>query len=106
MRIIDIQVSKSRDYESYKIIENRLLKYKTDFLCSDCYSVYESQIVASQHIQSKAETSLVESKNSSFRDNLARLNRKTKKYSKSIDMLELSVFLLAFFKNFHNINFF
>jgi IS1 family transposase len=42
----------------------------------------------------KSETCLVESKNSSLRDNLARLNRRTKKHSKSEEMLRLSVSLL------------
>jgi insertion element IS1 protein InsB len=35
----------------------------------------------------KAETHLIESSNSSIRDNLARFNRKTKRYSKCWDML-------------------
>ena len=43
----------------------------------------------------KAETSLVEAKNSSLRDMLARFNRKTKRYSKSITMMHYSVLLWA-----------
>lgn len=48
---------------------------------------------AQKHIVSKAETCLVEAKNSSLRDMLARLNRRTKRYSKSITMLRYSVWL-------------
>ena len=47
-----------------------------------------------QHVVSKSETCLVESYNSVLRYYLARLHRKTKCYSKSIQMLELSIALL------------
>ena len=43
----------------------------------------------------KAETALVESSNSSLRDMLARLNRRTKRFSKSKEMLQLT--LIMFF---------
>lgn len=46
-----------------------------------------------RHIVTKSETCLVEAKNSSLRDMLARLNRRTKRYSKSIRMLRYSVWL-------------
>jgi insertion element IS1 protein InsB len=46
-----------------------------------------------KHIVSKAETCLVEAKNSSLRDMLARLNRKSKRFSKSLRMLRYSVWL-------------
>ena len=46
-----------------------------------------------KHVVTKAETCLVEAKNSSLRDMLARLNRRTKRYSKSIAMLRYSVWL-------------
>ena len=46
-----------------------------------------------RHVVTKAETCLVEAKNSSLRDMLARLNRRTKRYSKSIAMLRYSVWL-------------
>ena len=42
----------------------------------------------------KSETHLIESSNSSIRDNLARFNRKTKRYSKSLEMLKISLDLL------------
>ena len=46
------------------------------------------------HIASKSETSLIESINSLIRNYLARFNRKTKKYSKSKEMIEYSLYLL------------
>jgi IS1 family transposase len=44
-----------------------------------------------RHVLSKSETCLVEAKNSSLRDMLARLNRRTKRYSKSLRMLRYTV---------------
>ena len=63
-------------------------------LCTDYYLVYQKHSIAKEHIQTKAETSLVEAKNSSIRDNLARFNRKTKRVSKTIEMAKLSILML------------
>ncbi len=49
--------------------------------------------IAQIHIQSKSETCLVEAFNSSLRDMLARLNRRTKRISKSLEMLRLTLVL-------------
>jgi insertion element IS1 protein InsB len=46
------------------------------------------------HTMTKTQTHLIESSNSSIRDNLARFNRKTKRYSKSIEMLRIAIDLL------------
>jgi insertion element IS1 protein InsB len=50
--------------------------------------------IDTRHVVSKAETCLVESYNSVLRYYLARLQRKTKCYSKSLEMLRLSVLLV------------
>jgi insertion element IS1 protein InsB len=42
----------------------------------------------------KSETALVESKNSLIRHYLARFNRKTKRYSKALDMITNSILIL------------
>lgn len=78
----------------------RLENYNINYTCADDCDVYSKYLISKYHVISKAETCLVEAKNSSYRDNLARLNRKTKKYSKSIVMLELSIYILIFFKTF------
>ncbi|MCD8411757.1 IS1 family transposase, partial [Tenacibaculum finnmarkense] len=52
-----------------------------------------------KHVQSKAETFTVEGYNSLFRHFLARMRRKSKCYSKSIKMLELSMLLLMHYRN-------
>ena len=44
----------------------------------------------------KSEKHLIESSNSSIRDNLARFNRKTKRYSKSLEMLKITLDLFLY----------
>ncbi|MDY0387018.1 MAG: IS1 family transposase, partial [Methanolobus sp.] len=51
------------------------------------------------HTRSKAETYTVEGYNSIFRHFLARLRRKTKCYSKSLEMLKYYVLLLMKYRN-------
>lgn len=70
-------------------------KYKITYLCTDKYKAYCYYKLADHHIQSKSETCLVESKNASLRDNLSRLNRRTKRFSKCLEMLRLT--LIMFF---------
>jgi len=65
----------------------------------DGNSCYESALkgnkVIDRHVISKRETHLIESSNSSIRDNLGRLNRRGKRFSKSWCMLDAT--LLLFF---------
>ena len=68
---------------------------KIRYLCTDEYKAYCSYKLAKHHIRNKSETCLVESLNSSMRDMLARLNRRTKRFSKSLEMLRLT--LIMFF---------
>ena len=74
-----------------KIDENNL-----KIVCTDGNFSYEKELSIDAnitHVVSKSETCLVESYNSVLRYYLARLHRKTKCYSKSIQMLELSIAL-------------
>jgi len=63
--------------------------FATDHWRSD-----EEFIPPEQHCQSKCETYTVESYNSRIRHYLARFKRKTKCYSKSEEMIEISLNLL------------
>ena len=72
--------------------------YKIEISCSDYYDVYEKYKIADKHYNTKKETALVESFNSLLRHYLARFNRKTKRYSKAIDMIYSSI-LMLFNKN-------
>ena len=68
-------------------------------ITSDYWKAYESIVPKYKHIQSKAETFTVEGYNSLFRHFLARMRRKSKCYSKSKYMLELSMLLLMHERN-------
>ena len=73
--------------------------YKAEWICTDHWKVYAKFLPEFKHIQSKAETYTVEGYNSLIRHSLARMNRKTKCYSKSREMLEIS---LKLFMNYRN----
>ena len=68
-------------------------------ITSDYWKPYEHIIPAEKHIQSKAETFTVEGYNSLFRHFLARMRRKSKCYSKKLEMLKISILLLMHFRN-------
>jgi IS1 family transposase len=59
---------------------------------NSCYKLaFERNGVTGPHTQTKAETHLIEASNSSIRDNLARFNRRSKRFSKSWDMLQITL---------------
>ena len=60
--------------------------------CTDYYS-YTVIFPKKAHLQSKKGTQTIESHNGRLRHYLARLRRKTKCYSKSLEMLEASLIL-------------
>ncbi len=95
-QIIDIIVSKTRDKSVYIEMAERLQEkgYNIHILCTDGYEAYRHYKLAKRHVISKAETSLVESKNSLIRLNLARFNRKIRRFSKAFDMILYSLLLL------------
>ena len=68
-------------------------------IASDYWKAYESIVPKERHIQSKAETFTVEGYNSLFRHFLARMRRKSKCYSKKVEMLRLSILLLMHYRN-------
>lgn len=70
--------------------------YTIKILCTDAYEAYRHYKLAKRHVISKAETCLVESKNSLIRLNLARFNRKTRRFSKAFDMIFYSLLLLFY----------
>ena len=67
---------------------------------NSCYDVAFKRFgVSEPHTMTKSQTHLIESSNSSIRDNLARFNRKTKRFTKSLDMLVITLDLF-FHKHF------
>ena len=92
-------MTQSRKFWAYLPLATRLAeRYDIDISTSDYYAVYGQYKISKRHIITKKETALVESKNSLIRHYLARFNRKTKRYSKAIDMIENSI-LMLFNKN-------
>lgn len=68
---------------------------------NSCYRLaFERHGVAEPHKQTKAETHLIESSNASFRDLLARFNRRTKRASKTRQMLEITLDIFLARKRF------
>ncbi len=66
---------------------------------TDYWRAYAEFLPPKIHTRSKAETYTVEGYNSIFRHFLARLMRKSKCYTKSIEMLKYSVLLLMKYRN-------
>ena len=77
-------------YELAKAAVGRIGAIFTD--ANSCYHLAFERIKASEpHRQTKAQTHLIESSNASFRDMLARFNRKTKRASKTLEMLQITL---------------
>ena len=70
-----------------------------EYIASDYWAPYEHIIPKEKHIQTKAETFTVEGYNSLFRHFLARMRRRSKCYSKKVEMLKLSILLLMHHRN-------
>ncbi|MCF6367061.1 MAG: hypothetical protein L3J35_12800 [Bacteroidales bacterium] len=78
---------------------DKIKNNKMEIITSDYWKAHEVIVPKAKHIQSKAETFTVEGYNSLFRHYLARMRRKSKCYSKSKQMLELSMLLLMHKRN-------
>ncbi len=64
-QIVEFKVTWSKGLEVYQALAKGLRqKYKIQIACSDYFSVYEKDLVSKIHVQTKAETSLVECFNS------------------------------------------
>lgn len=59
---------------------------------NSCYALaFERYGVPEPHTQTKAQTHLIESSNASIRDMLARFNRRSKRISKTLQMLQITL---------------
>ena len=84
----------TREAKTGKKVWNKGNKLSAGKIMTDYWKAYTNFLPEYNHIQSKAETYIVEGYNSFFRHFLARMRRKTKCYSKCKIMLEYSVRLL------------
>ena len=77
-------------YRLVKRLRPNIAHIYTD--ANSCYDVAFSRMKISEpHTMTKAETHLIESSNSSIRDNMTRFNRRSKRFSKSKDMLRIAL---------------
>ena len=97
-KFIDFQVG-SRAAATGKILWQRIQKSAAGIVATDHLAAYECFVPEEIHVQSKAETFTVEGYNSLLRHFLARFRRKTKCYSKSVEMLKTSIKLLMLKRN-------
>lgn len=82
---------------TFKQLWLRIKAWNSYFYVTDGYPVYPCFINQEDHIVSKTYMTRVEGENSRLRHYLARLKRKTFCYSKSVEMLELSIRLLVYY---------
>lgn len=87
----------------YRRVKQRVPNIATIYTdANSCYRLaFQRHGIPEPHVETKAQTHLIEASNSSIRDNLARFNRRSKRYSKSLEMLDYS---LTLFFNRHLIN--
>lgn len=88
-----------RNTATFKQLYSKLIQSHIGVFCSDYWKAYAQIIPSNQHVQSKAQTFTVEGYNSRIRHYLARFKRKTKCYSKSVQMIEYSLKLLFLYLN-------
>ena len=83
-----------RSSETFKVLWQIISCWNSYFYVTDGYPVYPCFISDEDHIVSKTYMTRVEGENSRFRHYLARLHRQTFCYSKSEEMLKLSIRLV------------
>jgi IS1 family transposase len=93
-RIICYEIGNKGVRSARKIYEKaKAIVGKISHIYSDANSCYKAAFknISEPHTMTKKETHLIESSNSSIRDNLARFNRRTKRFSKSLEMLDITL---------------
>jgi len=86
-------VTGRRDTKTGQRLWDKIKQFTDDttVLVTDWWKSYTKFLPKEQHYQGKDETYTIEGYNGNFRDDLRRLTRKTKAYSKSQDMLNASL---------------
>jgi IS1 family transposase len=87
----------TRSSETFAFLWAMIRNWACYFWVSDSYCVYPKFINPEDHIVSKPYMTRVEGENTRLRHYLARLHRKTLCYSKSKEMLQISISLLLFY---------
>ena len=91
-RLIAFEVG-DRSSRTLRRLYGRLKAYRIGAFCSDKYLAYREILPWDKLTQSKAQTYTVESFNANVRHYVARFRRKNRAYSKSLQMIRLSLIL-------------
>lgn len=92
-----------RSAETFKRLWKIVKCWHCYFYVTDGYKVYPCFIEDVDHIVSKTYMTRVEGENTRLRHYLARLHRKTLCYSKSVEMLKLSIRLLLHYLKYGSV---
>ena len=77
-------------YRKVKRLRPNISHIYTD--ANSCYDIaFRRMKIPEPHTMTKAQTHLIESSNSSIRDNLTRFNRRSKRFSKSLEFLRIAL---------------
>ena len=87
-----------RNKRTLEKLKVRLLSLNVKIYYTDKWQVYETVLPASKHVQDKAETHRIERNNGRMRHWFGRFKRKPIIVSKSIEMVDLTIALLARFR--------
>ncbi|WP_317163743.1 IS1 family transposase [Elizabethkingia argenteiflava] len=88
-----------RSHQTAEEFWETIKQHKMEKISSDHWKSYQGIVPKEKHLQTKAETFTVEAYNSLFGHFLARMRRKSKCYSKKIEMPRLSILLLMHHRN-------
>ena len=102
-RVIAYHIGKGKSAAKEIYRKVKKLRPNISHIYSDSNSCYDAAFtelkIPEKHTMAKRETHLIESSNSSIRDNLARFNRKSKHFSKSFSLLDFTL-QLFFYQHF------
>lgn len=86
-----------RDKETLKRLMDRLSKWEVELFCTDNWAAYREVIDEERLIQSKTQTYYLEQNNGRQRHWYARFRRKSIVVSKTLEMVDLTMALFAWF---------
>lgn len=93
----------NRSSETFSSLWKIVKGWQCYFYVTDGYAVYPCFIDDGDHIVSKTYMTRVEGENTRLRHYLARLHRKTLCYSKTVEMLKLSIRLLLHYLKYRSV---
>ena len=93
-----------RGVKTARKLWDKIKNSSCQYYCTDAWKPYQQILPPEKHIISKAETYTIEGYNALFRHYLARFHRKTKCYSKKMEMIENTIILFISYLNNRNKN--